>query len=293
MIGEFIGSWPLFHHAYLAGWMIAVLLSLTGVVVVARNQIFIGAAVAQASTLGIAISMWGAAMFGSAVLSEEHVHGSLSFVAVAFAIGAALFTSREQNGGGTPEAITGWMFLACASLSILVLAHSPHGLEEINHLVSSSIIGATRSDAWLFGALAGIAVASTVMLRDRLILFAIDAAMAGAVGMRTTVWSAALAVWLGLAVGLSMRATGLLYTFGSLVLPALVASALCRETRSMFVVAPAVALATAVIGFVVANHSDDPPAQMAVALQSAALLGAWVLRWVRTATTAGTMQGRQ
>lgn len=69
---------------------------------------------------------------------------------------------------------------------------------------------------------------------------------------------------------------------------ALVASALCRETRSMFVVAPAVALATAVIGFVVANHSDDPPAQMAVALQSAALLGAWMLRWVRTATTAGT-----
>jgi ABC-type Mn2+/Zn2+ transport system permease subunit len=281
VIAEFVSSWPLFHNAYVAGWMIAVMLSLTGVVVVARNQIFIGAAVAQASTLGIALSMWMASWLGSEVLTGEHVHGSLSFVAVLFAIGAALFTARQPDGGRTHEATTGWLFLACASLAILVLAHSPHGLEEINHLVSSSIIGATRADAWLFGGLALAAAAGVVAARERLMLYAIDPAMAAAVGMRTAWWGAGLAAWLGLAVGLSMRATGLLYTFGCLVLPALVATAVCRETRTLFVVAPLVALATAVVGFVLANHSDDPPAQMAVALQSAVLLAAWIARRVR------------
>lgn len=277
MIGEFIGSWPLFHNAYLAGWLIGVMLALAGVVVVARNQIFIGAAVAQASTLGIALGMWAGAALGQEI-SPEHAHGSLSFIGVLFAVAAALLTAGGEDAQGTHEATTGWVFLASASLAILVLAHSPHGLEEINHLVSSSIIGATRTDVWLFGGLAAVTAGAVFAGRERLLLFAIDPAMAAAVGMRTDRWRGLLAAWLGLVVGLAMRATGLLYTFGCLVLPALVATALCRESRTLFVVAPLVAFATGLAGFVLANHFDDPPAQMTVALQSLALAVAWSLR---------------
>jgi ABC-type Mn2+/Zn2+ transport system permease subunit len=277
MIGEFVASWALFHNAYLAGWLIAVMLALTGVVVVARNQIFIGAAVAQASTLGIALGMWAGAALGQEV-SGEHAHGALSLIGVLFAVAAALFTAAGDDAHGNREAITGWVFLGAASLAILVLAHSPHGLEEINHLVSSSIIGATRADVWLFGGLTALAGAAVAAARPRIILFAIDPAMAAAVGMRTAAWRLGHAAWLGLVVGLAMRATGLLYTFGCLVLPVLVATAVCRETRALFVVAPAVALTTAVIGFVLANHFDDPPAQTTVALQSVALAIAWLVR---------------
>lgn len=277
MIGEFVDSWRLFHHAYVAGWLIGVLLALAGVVVVARNQIFIGAAVAQASTLGIALGMW----VGSGIaLSGDHAHGALSLIGIAFAVAAAALTARGGDSG-TREAATGWVFLAAASLATIVLSHSPHGLEEINHLVSSSIIGATGSDVWLFGVLVLVGGAAAGALRDRLILFAIDPAMAAAVGMRTRLWDAALAGWLGLVVGGAMRSAGLLYTFGSLVLPALAAAALCRETRSLFVVAPALALVAGVIGFVLANHYDDPPGQMAVVVQVAMVAVAWVLRRCR------------
>ena len=58
MIQDFASSWHLFHNSYLAGWLIGLLLALIGVLVVARNQIFIGVAVSQASTLGIALTMW-------------------------------------------------------------------------------------------------------------------------------------------------------------------------------------------------------------------------------------------
>jgi ABC-type Mn2+/Zn2+ transport system permease subunit len=208
----------------------------------------------------------------------EHAHGPLSFVGVLFAIAAALLTAGASNAQGSREATTGWVFLASASLAILVLAHSPHGMEEINHLVSSSIIGATRGDVWLFGGLAVLTVGAVFAGRERLMLFAIDPAMAAAVGMRTGRWRGALAAWLGLVVGLAMRATGLLYTFGCLVLPVLVATALCRETRALFVVAPLVAFATGVAGFVLANHFDSPPAQMTVALQSLTLAVAWGVR---------------
>ena len=58
MIEAFVDSWGLFADTYLAGWAVAVLLSLVGVWVVARDQIFLGAAVSQASTLGTAVAIW-------------------------------------------------------------------------------------------------------------------------------------------------------------------------------------------------------------------------------------------
>ena len=57
MITRFLASWALFSQAYMTAWLIAIVLSLLGVLVVARDQIFFGAAVAQAATLGIAVAM--------------------------------------------------------------------------------------------------------------------------------------------------------------------------------------------------------------------------------------------
>jgi ABC-type Mn2+/Zn2+ transport system permease subunit len=75
-----------------------------------------------------------------------------------------------------------------------------------------------------------------------------------------------------------MRVSGLLYTFGSLVLPALVAKNLCREVATVFLVAPGVAVGTSALGFVLANYYDYPPAQMTVALLSLWLIVAWGVR---------------
>ena len=77
MIQDFAASWHLFHNSYLAGWLIGLLLALIGVLVVARNQIFIGVAVSQASTLGIALTMWlggfrAALRFHRRILEPHH-----------------------------------------------------------------------------------------------------------------------------------------------------------------------------------------------------------------------------
>jgi zinc transport system permease protein len=281
MIASFLDSWVLFHNTYLVGWLIAMALSLVGVLVVARDHIFIGAAVSQASTLGIALALW-AASWG---LAEELVwldsEVFLAGMAVLGSVLAALLTARGGDPGReSHEAMTGWVFLTSASVSILVVSHSPHGLEEIHRLLSSSIIGATEGDVWTFGALAAVTALALAVLHQRLLLVAIDPAMAAAVGLRVGRWAVIHAAWLGLAVGLSIRASGLLYTFGCLVLPALVAKNVCREVRPMFLVAPAVAVGAAAVGFVLANAYDDPPAQMTVALLCLVLVVAWgVRRW--------------
>jgi ABC-type Mn2+/Zn2+ transport system permease subunit len=94
--------------------------------------------------------------------------------------------------------------------------------------------------------------------------------------MRVSWWAAGAAIWLGLVMGLSMRVSGMLYTFGLLVLPALVAKNLCCEVRILFLISPVIALSVGTIGFVLANHYDYPPAQMTVALLSGLLIVAWL-----------------
>jgi len=282
VIQEFLSSWPLFHNTYLVGWSIALLLSLVGVLAVARNQIFIGAAISQASTLGIALAMWIGAWVGPESPSWLRLDGFLSVMAVAFSVIAALITARGgEESRESHEAITGWVFLVSASFSILIVSHSPHGLEEIHRLLASSIIGATRADVWGFGALAGLTALFLAITHRRTLLFLMDPAMAAAVGMNVTRWAAIISTLLGLAVGLSIRSSGMLYTFGCLVLPALIAKNICREVRPMFLVAPLIAVLTGAIGFVLANHYDYPPAQMTVALLSLLLVMAWLFRRLR------------
>ncbi|MGI8784127.1 MAG: metal ABC transporter permease [Acidobacteriota bacterium] len=279
MIQNFLSSWELFHNTYLAGWLIGLALSLVGVLVVARDQIFIGAAVSQASALGVALAMFAASVIGGAWGARLDSDSALSGMAVLFSVTAALLTSfAGKSARESHEAITGWVFLVSASVSVLVVSHSPHGLEEIQHLISSSIIGATDADVWLFAALAAATILLLAKFNRRILLLATDPVMADAVGMRTLWWDAAIAAWLGLCIGLSIRVSGMLFTFGFLVLPALVAKNLCREIRPMFVVAPVVALTAAVAGFVLANEYDFPPGQMSVSLLAGLLPLAWLIR---------------
>jgi len=291
-VQSFVASWSLFHDSYLVGWLIGWVLSLIGVIVVARDQVFLGAAVSQASTLGIALALCPSSVFPAHVGKSWLAHSATylccdSFqvgMAVAFSVLAALITSHADRAKReSHEAITGWVFLVSSSLAVLVVAHSPHGLEEIRRIHSSSIIGATAADVAIFAGLLVVTVAFIACAGRRLLLFVMDPTMAAAVGMHVGRWAGFESLWLGVVVGLSIRVSGALFTFGSLVLPALVAKHLSREVRRMFWIAPLAALATNTAGFVLANRYDFPPAQMNVALLCAVLLGAWGLRRLRAA----------
>lgn len=266
VLTDFASAWSLFHNAFVTGWLLAAVLSMAGVLVVARGQIFVGAAVAQASTLGVALVLWLDGFVGGLAWIESDAF--LTAMAVAAAVTAALATTRSagESGAPSPEALTGWVYLFAASAAILVVARSPHGLEEVHRLLSSSIIGASGADVALFAAL--LALASLVVARAHrpLLLLAVDPLMAAAVGVPVRLWNALLSCGLGLLIGLSIPTAGVLYAFGCLVLPPLVARNLCREMRPMFLVAPVVAVGTSVVAFVLAHHWDLPPGQATVAL---------------------------
>ena len=283
VVGDFAATWPLLWHGWVVGWLIAITLSLPGVLVVAREQIFIGAAVAQASTVGVAAGMWLVAAV-SPETAQGHTSGSSipGVCAALAAIAAALAISGgRRNGRGSPESRTGWIWLASSAGTVLLLSASPHGAHGIERLIASSLLGAAETDAWLFAGLAAATVLLAAILRRRLALLAIDPSLAAVVGIDRRWWEPAIAIWLGLCIGLAIRVSGLLFAFGCLVLPALAARGLCREVRTQFIVAPLLALGAGVAGFALANHHDLPPAQVAVGLLCAVPLVTGVIGWLR------------
>ena len=94
-----MASWGLFHNTYLVGWLIGFLLALVGVLVVARDQIFIGAAVSQASTLGIALALGLGSWAATEALEWLHADAFLAAMAVVFSVLAALLTARGGEDG--------------------------------------------------------------------------------------------------------------------------------------------------------------------------------------------------
>jgi zinc transport system permease protein len=270
MIAEFIESWPLFSSTYISALLIGLSLSLMGVVVVARGNVFVAAAVAQASMLGVALSLFF--RLGQPVL-----------VAVVCSVGASLLVARKHQEGGdsTSEEMTGWIFLASGSLSVLLLARMPYGMKEIQSLFSSSIIGAGSADIIVFGALVVLFVMFLLLRLRRLTLYLSDPVMAAAVGANIFLWSIAIASFLGLTTGLAIRSSGMLFTFGCMVLPAQMAKNLCRDIPGMFMVAPLLAFVCVLLGLIFGNYFDLPPAQTVVALMSFMLLLTWGFRSVR------------
>jgi zinc transport system permease protein len=278
VIAEFVSSWSLFAGAYSTGMAVAVVLAVVGVLVVARDQIFLGAAVAQATMFGIALAI---RFEESLLLGPLLAYGSSFTHTLAggvTAVAGALITSASGRGRESAEALTGWVYLAGASVAVLLVANTAHGLAEVQGLLASTIIGADTTDAVTLAVIALATLAVVALRRDEILLFVSDPEMAAAVGVRVALWNRLLAVWLGITLAMAIHAAGTIYAFGCLVLPGLIARNLCRTVRGMLIAAPIIALASVIMAFVAANHYDWPPGQAAVAVLVVELAATWSWR---------------
>ena len=272
---EFFNSWPLFFRPYTLTLLAGAALAIVGVLATARRQLFMAVAVAQTSLMGYAVM----AFIMGAQVNVGLGAGTRDAVVIGAAVVAAMFTmlgGRESQGaeGGRLDGDerTAWVFVTAGSLAVLCLAHAPAGMEQIRRLQVSSVVGATWLDLYLFlGLLSAMIIAGLWLMRP-LILLLSDPVMASAIGIRVGRWNVVLAIVSGLSVGLAVRSTGVLFTFGALALPVMIAKQLCGEVRSLFLLAPILAAILSFFGLWASHRWDLPPGQAAAGLMCVALL---------------------
>ena len=221
--------------AFLAGILVIATHVPLGQRVLARGIVFIDLAIAQVAGLGvIAADGFGWEPQGWRVQLAA---------ATAALLGAALLTWTERRWPEVQEALIGVLFVAAASVELLLLAHNPHGGEHLKDLLVGQILWVRPSELLPIAALYGVILAAWFLFYGN----------RGGTGPWRQI---GFYVLFALAVTQSVQLVGIYLVFATLILPALAVRKLPERYR--LPIGYLSALAGYVIGLLASAAFDLP-----------------------------------
>ena len=239
---------------------------LVGVFLVLRRLVFVGVALPQISSTGIALSLSLPLWFGFQVTAQSgHALafvGSTLFSVVAILILAFL----EQRSHGLSEGRLGTTYVVAAAVSILLLSKNRFAELGWLDLLKGEIITISNFDLILTAATLALVLAILSLFKKELLLVSFDRAFAITLGKRVVLWDMLLYLLIGLTVSMAVLSVGPLIAFGFLLIPALIAQMFARNMRQLTIFASLFGGTAAFIGFWLAYQWDLPVGPTDVAL---------------------------
>ena len=254
---------------------------LVGVFLVLRRLVFMGVALPQISSTGVAVAlsvpMWlGATQPGQAAHSEH----LLAFIgSTVFSLAAILILAfLERRGRGHPEGRLGAAYAVAAALSILLLSKNRYAEIGWLDLLKGEIITISNFDLALTAATLVVVLAVLGLFQKELLLVSFDRAMAATLGKKVWFWDVLLYLLIGLTVSMAVLSVGPLISFGFLLIPALTAHLFAKNMRQFSILASLIGGASAFIGFWIAFQWDCPIGPTDVVLLGVIYAVAFILK---------------
>ncbi|GAC1650979.1 MAG: metal ABC transporter permease [Gemmatimonadaceae bacterium] len=268
----------LFRDALYGALVIALACAVLGVYVVLRRIVFVGAALAQLSSAGIALALFLIGIGWRGGLATHPL--VLSF---ALTLAGVLFFAL---GGGTrvtipPDATIGVTYAVAAAVGILLISKAKTG-EAHDIFLQGNILGITRADTLVLLAVTLPVLALHVAFYKEFLFVSFDRETARTLGYRVTAWNLLLYLTLGVVIAFAMQFAGVILVFNFLVLPAVTGLLLARGMAGMFAWAIASALAAAIIGFSLSVPFDLPSGPAIIAASGVIAAAAWLFRFARS-----------
>ena len=234
---------------------------LVGVFLVMRRLVFMGVALPQISSTGVAVALSLPLWLGFRLTDNgSHSAHVLAFVgSMAFSLAAILILAfLERRGRGQPEGRLGAAYVIAAALSILLLSKNPYGEIGWLDLLKGEVITISNFDLLLTAATLMLVLAVLGLFHKELLFVSFDRAMAITLGKNVVFWDVLLYLLIGLTVSMAVLSVGPLIAFGFLLLPALSAHLLARNMRRFTALASLVGGIAAFLGFWIAYQFDLP-----------------------------------
>ncbi len=262
----------LFRESLYGTLVIAAACSVLGVYVVLRRIVFVGAALAELSSAGIALALWLAGQGFAMGLTTHPIAVSL-MVTLA---GVLFFGSGSGRGRIPPDATIGVTYAVAGAAGILLISKAAAG-EAHDLFLHGNILGITRGDTIVLLAVAiPVLLAHTIFYKEFLFV-SFDRETASTLGFRAGFWNLFLYLTLGLVIAFAMQFAGVMLVFNFLVLPAVTGLLVSRTMGGTFFWSVISALLAGVIGFTVSVPFDLPSGPAIIAVSGAlALVGFFV-----------------
>jgi len=267
-----------FMQNVLAGTaVVAAICAYLGVFIVLRRAVFVGAALAQVSSFGVALSF-----IICAILERWHqreIHFPPQPFALALTLGATVLLAVQHRERRVPrETVIGVAYCVAGALAILVVAASGHLQAEVLNLLFGNVLTISRAGVIGLAALAaGVGVVHWLFHKEFLFT-SFDPDTAVALGVRARFWNIVLFLTIGVTIALAIRAAGALVVFNFLVLPAATALMIGKSLRAVFVVSIILGVASAFAGIAISYIADWPSGATIVAVNAVWLVVASVAR---------------
>lgn len=235
------------RYAMAGGALIGGLCAYVGVYVVFKRIVFVGVALAEVAAMGVALGFF--------------VGANPTLTALAITLAAVLLFWRPLGPGSlSRESLIGFAFVLAGALSIILVAKNPLMEAMGVDLVSGNLLYVNNADLALLVAVGLFVLIPHVVFFRKLLFVSFDKETALSYGMRADLYDLFIYFSIGLAVSVSLKISGVLFVFGSLVVPPIVALACFRRMTAIFVVAPLVALLCVLGGTALSYKADFPTA---------------------------------
>jgi ABC-type Mn2+/Zn2+ transport system permease subunit len=264
----------LFKDALYGALVIALACSVLGVYVVLRRIVFVGAALAQISSAGIALALW----LGGIGLTLGFVTQPVVLSLIITLAGALFF---GFGGGGRaripPDATIGVAYAVAAALGIILIAKAASG-EAHDIFLSGNILGITRHDTIVLLAVSVPVLLIHVLFYKEFLFVSFDRETARTLGYNVRFWNLLLYLTLGLVIAFAMQFAGVMLVFNFLVLPAVTGLLMSRSMAGAFTWSVIAGMLAAVVGFSFSVPFDLPSGPAIIATSGILVGVAWAIR---------------
>jgi len=234
---------------------------LVGVFLVLRRLIFMGVALPQISSTGVALALslplWLGMDLGGHDSQGTHVlafAGSIVLTLVAILVLAVL----ERRGRGLPEGRLGAAYVVAAALSILLLSKNRYAELGWLDLMKGEIITVSNFDLTLTAVALALVLAVLGLFHKELMVVSFDRTLAVTLRKNVVFWDALTYLLIGLTVSMAVLSVGPLISFGFLLIPPLTAHLFARTMLQFTIFASLIGGVASFIGFWIAYQWDLP-----------------------------------
>jgi ABC-type Mn2+/Zn2+ transport system permease subunit len=257
----------LLRNSLYIGLLVGLACPLVGVYLILRRLIFLGVALPQISSCGIAAAFALHAWHLIPHLEESSERSLAFFGSTIFTLVTILALSwMERRGRGLVEGRIGTAYVLAGAWSILLLVKNPFGEHGRLDRLKGEIIAVSNADLWMTAVTFCVVVAALLVFQKEFLLVSFDREMAVSLKKNVLGWDALLFVLIGLTVSMSVLSVGPLVTFGFLLIPPLIAHLLASTMRQFALLSASIGLTAAFVGFYVAYRWDLPVGPTDVAL---------------------------
>lgn len=259
MIASLVSLIQSFPQAVIAGLLVASVCSLLGVFVILKRVVFIGIALSEMAACGVAVAL---------LMHQPPFWGSVVLTLATVALLAYPFESRRIPR----DAVLGVLFVLASSLSVLLVARSGFGLQEIKALLYGDLILTSRSDLIVILSTFVPALACFLLFMRPTLYAFLDREAACVLGIRPALWEMLFFIVLGVAIAAASKVAGTLLVFCYLIVPPTFALLLSRRLWLVLMLSAIAAVAATVVGLF-ASFKADLPTNQTICVAACAMLG--------------------